>query len=619
MIQYPHPLLPGSICEKQKEVLTSEFGVNFYWSSTVAFVGSWYTTSPVGRPGEIKRLSNEEVKAFIAEAMERSPDDTNPLKIDIDKHKTWKKYGRRGIYVPNAIFEAMKLIAFLEGRKQGTFLIAARSKTQFVEIHKAFGAYCKNYTPKYGKATATLMRKLMVTEVEEDEDQKKSKAISASLNAQSRRTAQKVYTLRKTKIQARQGKAMAEALFGAEPEWPEWKPSGPELEERLQRIANMYKRKSVAAEHEREEGADEEAPSQENQASSAEPRGLEADARTEADCGQSAGSQDDEMDNEDDDEDDSPMKDVPEIASEDSPTQESLEPQPNYEDLLMRVLAKHGEKGAEKLATMKDNFVAKGEKIPRDVIESVLEKWKQMRTDPAVQDPAGGPGDIADAEARASDTRPPPRRAPPRISAPKTMSHPVTSFFSQDFKGKGAGGKSTGNNGAGGKGGKKGEIIPKSALAKAAGATQIAAPKTMSHPVTSFFSQDFKGKGVGGKSAGPVNGAREKGGKKGDTIPKSAAAKAAGAMGGKDGGHVAETDLGKNAGGKDRRKGRPAALNDYEVEWVIEWRNRWHGVAGPTSVPNLVLRDMLDEGIAQNKLRSELTCERLRHVCRTHD
>ena len=538
----------------------SEFGVNFYWAATVALVGLWYTSSPVGRPGEIERIQLEAVKELIVKEKHRDVDDKCPIYIVCDKHKTSKKYGERGIYIPAGVFQAMVHYAYLPGRREGYFLMPARLSTEIASIHKTFNAYCRQYTPTYGKNCATLMRKYMATEVAEDDDHEKSKTIAASLNAQSKAVSRKVYALRKARIDAKKGKAMTEAIYGSEVEWPEaWQASGEDYETRLQRIGKMYKRKSLGG-----KDSSEPSPSKgtDDAAASADSPNVEVDKDAEKtdpdeDDENHEGS---ESESEDVDIKHDPAAHIAGGTShEDAFSSELREVSPEYaQEILKKLLEKHGVKAAAKLAEVSadGDFIVKGgqdfHRIPQSVVQGVLDEWNSR-------------SHCSDGKIRF-----PPRKAPPRESkasrpAAKGMPHPVKAFFSQSFS---------------------------------------KAPSLVAS-VDVTPAKASKGKG-GQKAKGAANPGKGESQKEqlhavSDDAPLTAL-------------------VGKGKGkGKSKKKGRQSELTSAEEQWVVAERNRWTGRTGPSPVPNLVLRELLAEGIKKEVLRPSVTSEQMRHVCRTFD
>ena len=202
-------------------------------AATIAMTGILYLNSPMGRPGEMKSMKT----AAIAELISTKGDC-----LVCVKHKTGHKHGETGKYVPPGTLAAMSLYINLPDRHSELFLQPARASTAQIGIAKYLARYCEIYLPTHGSTVPTLLQKFYNTSVNEDID--KAKEMVATTNANTSRTADKNYTLRRAKIAAAKGKRVADAVLGGSVEWPTGASDVTEafLQERLQILSEAYAR-----------------------------------------------------------------------------------------------------------------------------------------------------------------------------------------------------------------------------------------------------------------------------------------------------------------------------------------------------------------------------------------
>ena len=179
-------------------------------AALVAMVGIVFGNSAAGRPGEWTRITRSAVQEII---------DTEGDCLVAKEHKTAETHGPVGKYVPPGSLQAMKTYMAITDASNKAFFQAAYVPQGNVTMATCVSRWCAAYTPDHGSTTPTLLRK-MYTTTAADETGQQAKEIVARYNGHRVDMAKSTYTLQRTSLDAKRGRAATEVLLKGPVAWP---------------------------------------------------------------------------------------------------------------------------------------------------------------------------------------------------------------------------------------------------------------------------------------------------------------------------------------------------------------------------------------------------------------
>lgn len=187
----------------------------YKYAANVIMMGIIYTNSYAGRPGEWQGLARQKVVKLVSEGGHV---------LTMEKHKTMKKFGTKGRYVPDGNLMAMRKVLDIHAPSNSLFFAppVATSKMKTVSASKMLKKWGTTYTRGYQYPGPTLQRKWFHT-VAADEDVAKDKAMQSlcQMDGHSKQTGMKHYVLSNPKRDAEAARKTFLRYVGEPVAWPE--------------------------------------------------------------------------------------------------------------------------------------------------------------------------------------------------------------------------------------------------------------------------------------------------------------------------------------------------------------------------------------------------------------
>ena len=180
-------------------------------AANVILMGLVYTTTYAGRPGEWQRLPFEAALELLA---------TGSSVLVMQHHKTDSVYGELGRYVPPCLLEAMRLYSQLPRAGAVHFFQPCRAGAAAVQASNLLRKFGAVYFPGSQYPSATLLRKLFASAIEQEDNKEKAAQLVADMDGHSKAVARRHYVLSNPASDARLGQSLYKLMYGDPPAWP---------------------------------------------------------------------------------------------------------------------------------------------------------------------------------------------------------------------------------------------------------------------------------------------------------------------------------------------------------------------------------------------------------------